>query len=168
MMQLEIQKKRPSYLDEILLNERRMVMCSEHLVDSIFKIDAITEFCKNSLQQLPVNVQFLSTAVQQIKTYLGTLSLQGMSHNYIHSLTTSMKSLESIASVATISFEDLVVAYETLRVVILLLLIHYHIFIVANESPLLSKFKTCLLCVDKGNLSLGLNLSEVIMPQIEA
>lgn len=141
-------------------------MHREYLADSIFKIDAIAEFCKNNLQQLPVNIQFLSTAVQQIKSYVSTLSLQGMSHNYLQSLTTSMQSLEAIHELSNITTADLVAAYETLRIVILLLLIHYYIYEVGEKSSLLSKFKTCLLCIDRGNLALGIDLGEVIIPQI--
>lgn len=139
-------------------------MHSEYLADSIFEIDAITEFCKNSLQQLPVNKQFLSTAVQQIEAYLHTFSLVGMSYSYTHSLTSALNSLKFSLKVTT----DLVNEYELLRIIILLLLIRYYVIVVADKSPLFPKFQTCMSYIDKGDLFLGVNLGEVIIPQIGA
>lgn len=133
-----------------------------------FDILAVSDFIKSKTQRIPVSVAYLRTALQQITSYFQMISLADVSQQFKHQLERSLNSIKTVAERSLIPLSMLLVAYEHLHILIILILLHYYLFVASVCADTALKLQQCLVCINAGDIHTGVGMCESILPIVNA
>lgn len=132
----------------------------------LFDISAVSDFVKTKTQCLPVSVAYLRIAFEQISKYIRSISLAGVSIQFKQYIGQALNSIEYVLKNSRIPADMLLSAYEQLHIVIVLLLLHYYIFIDSVCDDIVSKLRQCLVYINAGDMRIGIGMCESLLPVI--
>ena len=137
-------------------------MCDAFSLPTIFTIEFVSDFCKSKIQQIPFNSQYAKLANNQIQTYLEEVDISAVSQIFDSHIKEAQANIERVINREEIPFNDLVTIYQNLRILVILLLIHYHYFEVKTQD-LYDRLAVCLKYITSDNFSKGIDMGEVLL-----
>ena len=125
-------------------------------VENVYNITAVSDFCSNCIQRLPFSAQYARQAANQLVAFYDKLNLAELTESCKILCADIIANLKQAVSAEISRFDNLVICYEAIRVVIVTFVILFEIY---NSNSFI-EYKTCLTHLEEGRIALGIDLGE--------